>query len=380
MAHGAMPDKTTFQQALLSWYEKVKRDLPWRKTKDPYKIWVSEVMLQQTRVETVIPYYQRFLEQFPTLQDLAAADESEVLKAWEGLGYYARARHLHAGVREVAASYGGKVPDSPEEMRRIKGVGPYTAGAVLSIAYGIPVPAVDGNVMRVFSRLFCLEEDITRQSARRQIEQLVQELMYEEDPSSFNQALMELGATVCTPRSPGCLLCPLVKMCQAYARGMQEELPRKKRPNPPRLVQPLVGVVQAQGQVLVKQRPEEGLLAGLWEFPWTEWTGSAALRQEDRQAAADTLKRWLYLETGLRLSGGRRWMRMRHLFTHLKWEGEVYLFQADEAGEQLPEDYRWVAAEELDELAFSKAHRLILDKLLAIVKGVDQDIDGKMGG
>ena len=220
--------KTNSANALLSWYHREKRDLPWRKTSNPYYIWVSEVMLQQTRVDTVIPYYERFIEKFPTMEDTRGSEESDLLKMWEGLGYYSAARNLQAGVEEVVEDYGGEVPATRKEISTLKGVGPYTAGAVLSIAFGIPEHAVDGNVMRVISRLLLIEEDIAIPRTKKIFEDVVMDLIDKEDPSSFNQGLMELGATICTPR-PKCLLCPVREFCTAFHEGRQEELPVKTK-------------------------------------------------------------------------------------------------------------------------------------------------------
>lgn len=222
-------DITRFQRNLINWYKINQRDLPWRMNRDPYRVWVSEIMLQQTKVDTVIPYFYRFMEKFPTLEDLAAADEQEVLKAWEGLGYYSRARNLQNAVREVVAEYGGEVPTNPKDLGALKGVGPYTKGAILSIAFNQAEPAVDGNVMRVFSRVLRIEEDITLQRTKKLFEAYVKEMIDKDDPSSFNQAVMELGALICTPKSPACLFCPVQEQCSAFAEGVQEELPIKKK-------------------------------------------------------------------------------------------------------------------------------------------------------
>ena len=205
-----------FREDLISWFEEEKRDLPWRQDQDPYKVWVSEIMLQQTRVDTVIPYFNRFIDQFPNIEALSMAEEEKVLKAWEGLGYYSRARNLHSAVKEVQEKYGGKVPDEPKKISSLKGVGPYTAGAILSIAYGVPEPAVDGNVMRVLSRILWIEDDIAKPATRKIFEEAVRKMISQENPSYFNQALMELGAMVCTPTSPSCLLCPVREHCIAF--------------------------------------------------------------------------------------------------------------------------------------------------------------------
>ncbi|MEI7025842.1 A/G-specific adenine glycosylase [Paenibacillus sp. y28] len=262
---------TYFSVELLKWYQVHKRDLPWRRSRNPYHIWISEVMLQQTRVETVIPYFHRFVTKFPTVEALADAPEEEVLKAWEGLGYYSRARNLQAAVREVKEQYGGKVPSTKEEISGLKGVGPYTAGAVLSIAYNKPEPAVDGNVMRVLSRYFLIEDDIVKATTRVRFEKLAQALIPEASASDFNQALMELGAMVCTPKSPYCLTCPVMLHCRARTEGMQDKLPVKTKAKPPRPEPRAVAWIEGDGaqagMVLIRQRPAEGLLARMWELP-----------------------------------------------------------------------------------------------------------------
>ena len=208
-----------FQNDLITWFEREQRDLPWRKDQDPYKVWVSEIMLQQTKVDTVIPYFNSFIKQFPNIQSLAEAEEDRVLKAWEGLGYYSRARNLQSAVREVHESYGGIVPNTPKEISTLKGVGPYTTGAILSIAYGVPEPAVDGNVMRVLSRILLIKEDIAKPKTRKVFEEVIRDLISKENPSFFNQGLMELGAMVCTPTSPSCLLCPVREHCREIGRA-----------------------------------------------------------------------------------------------------------------------------------------------------------------
>ncbi|WP_438447754.1 A/G-specific adenine glycosylase [Gorillibacterium sp. sgz5001074] len=263
--------KKRFSEPLLEWYRSVRRDLPWRRSRDPYRIWVSEIMLQQTRVETVIPYFNRFMEWFPTVEALAYAPEERLLKAWEGLGYYSRARNLQAAAREVCEQYGGRVPDTKEGVSGLKGVGPYTAGAILSIAFNQPEPAVDGNVMRVLSRYLVLEEDIAKPSTRIGIEKLAQALIPEGTAGDFNQALMELGATICTPKAAHCLPCPVMEWCGARLEGRVDELPVKAKAKPPRTERRAVALVEGTGEhagrVLVRQRPADGLLARLWELP-----------------------------------------------------------------------------------------------------------------
>lgn len=340
-------------EALLRWYAEHQRDLPWRRSRDPYHIWVSEVMLQQTRVETVIPYYQRWFEQFPTLEALALAPESQVLKAWEGLGYYSRARNLQAAAREVVARYGGKVPADPAAVAGLKGVGPYTAGAILSIAYNLPEPAVDGNVMRVLSRLFLIRDAVSDQSTRRGMEDLVRRLIPPGEAGSFNQALMELGALVCTPLSPHCEQCPVADFCMAKREGAVAELPVKAAARAPRPVDMVAAVVEHQGRVLLERRPSQGLLGGLWEFPGGERPPGLSWPQ-----AVHTL---LQERLGLTVEVERHLCDVRHVFTHLVWN--LRAFAAVPApGASLPEEgenLRWVTLAELDSLALPVAHQKV---------------------
>ncbi|RMF05515.1 MAG: A/G-specific adenine glycosylase, partial [Chloroflexi bacterium] len=228
--HNLAEHNPAIRAELLRWYRRNGRALPWRDETDPYRIWVSEVMLQQTQVATVVPYYHRFLARFPTVEALAAASQEQVLKLWEGLGYYARARNLHRAAREIVEKWSGRLPQSGAQLRTLPGFGEYTAAAVASIAFGEPVAAVDGNVKRVLARLFAVETDVTRNPGARHIGQAAQQLLESRHPGDWNQAVMELGATVCTPTSPRCAGCPLRKWCRARQLGLQSELPRR----PPR--------------------------------------------------------------------------------------------------------------------------------------------------
>ncbi|MFW5924866.1 MAG: A/G-specific adenine glycosylase [Myxococcota bacterium] len=261
--------------ALLRWYDRHRRDLPWRRTRDPYAIWVSEVMLQQTRVDTVIPYYERFLSRFPTPRALAEADEDRVLAAWSGLGYYRRARLLHAGVREVVERYGGRVPEDPEARRGLPGVGRYTAGAIGSIAFERPEPIVDGNVGRVLARIHGIDTPLGRAVTERQLWQRAAELVRGPRPGDLNQALMELGATVCTPVDPACDACPARRACQARRTGRVAELPvrkAKRDPTPVSLtaVVATVGRKRDGGPCIWLLRGEGPLFGGLWTVPTVE--------------------------------------------------------------------------------------------------------------
>lgn len=349
-----------FQQDLVTWYETEKRDLPWRREQDPYKIWVSEIMLQQTRVETVIPYFNRFMEQFPTIESLANADEEAVLKAWEGLGYYSRVRNLQSAVREVSESYGGTVPADKNQFLALKGVGPYTGGAVLSIAYGLPEPAVDGNVMRVISRILTVWDDIAKPSTRKIFEQAVGTLMYEEDPSSFNQALMELGATICTPTSPSCLLCPVQTHCQAFEEGVQRELPVKTKKKSTKKVRLGAVVLEApDGTILIEKRPETGLLANMWQFPNTE-----LLDGTNPRAAIEA---FLETEYGIKAAvQPEKASEITHVFSHLTWDVDVYVGTTKTKPEK--ERTKFVSADQVETYAFPVSHQ----KIWKHVKGMEK--------
>lgn len=344
-----------FQHDLIDWYECEHRDLPWRKDRDPYKIWVSEVMLQQTRVDTVIPYFQQFMSRFPTVEALAKADEEEVLKTWEGLGYYSRARNLHEGVREVYAKYDAKVPDNKKDISGLKGVGPYTAGAILSIAYGKAEPAVDGNVMRVLSRILLIEDDIAKAKTRKTFETAVTELIPQDRTSAFNQGLMELGAVVCTPKSPKCLLCPVKDHCQAFREGRQEELPKKGKKKPPKVVPMAVAVVKNEhGEVLIHRRPEKGLLAGLWEFPGFEISRDGNKMQQLLKLLEETY--------GVKAELNRRLRNIQHVFTHLKWELAIY--EGVLTGSVKESDIlKFVAVQDLEKYPFPVSHQKIIQSL-----------------
>lgn len=342
--------KEEFNERLLSWYHQEKRDLPWRRTSNPYYIWVSEVMLQQTRVDTVIPYYERFIESFPTMESLAEAEEEHVLKHWEGLGYYSRVRNLQAGVKEVVESYNCKIPQTRNEILKLKGIGPYTAGAVLSIAYGVPEHAVDGNVMRVFSRLFLIDKDIAIPKTKKIFEQRVMEVIDETDPSSFNQAIMELGATICTP-NPRCLLCPVREFCTAFEEGKQDELPIKTKKMKKKVVTiRSFAISEPGGKWLLRKRPSNGLLGDFWEFPQIE--DSPALE------ITESLKN----ETGLLIEQGQAYTQFKHIFSHVTWLVEgVHAVLLDAS--PIPEGYRFFSEEELELLPKSKPMSKLLEQL-----------------
>lgn len=296
--------------ALLSWYGHQGRDLPWRGLADAYAIWVSEIMLQQTRVETVIPYYRRWMERFPTIWVLADADQQAVLAAWEGLGYYSRARHLQQAARMVVAQYGGELPRDVKQLRRLPGIGRYTAGAIASIAFGLDEPALDGNIRRVLARVFNVDLPARSPAGERRLWQLAGQHLPPGRAGDYNQALMDLGATLCLPQAPQCAVCPLSAVCQALAAGVQEQRPvlPVKAPVPHYVV--TAAVIQCNDQYLITQRPPDGLLGGLWEFP-----GGKQQPGEDLPAC---LRREIHEELDADVQVGEGLGVYRHAYTHFR--------------------------------------------------------------
>ena len=341
---------------LLTWYEECKRDLPWRKDKDPYKIWVSEVMLQQTKVEVVRAYFERWMERFPTLESLAVAQEEEVLQYWQGLGYYSRARNLQRGVREVSVSYGGQVPKTKAEVIGLAGVGDYTAGAILSIAYNQTEPAIDGNVLRVFSRLYCIDGDVSTPLVKRQIRELVEKDMAIDYPGNFNQAIMDLGATICIPKVPRCSICPLQKYCLAKSKGLQQNFPVKKKKAPPLPVRLLAGVLQEGEFFLLRRRPATGLLAGMWEFPAVEIPAG----EDDR---AIFLKAFP-LETGQEIELGILLFQCIHTFSHRRWDISFYQCTGSPGPIPAGSQIQWIRRGDWGKISFAGPHRKMAEYIV----------------
>ena len=350
--------KVKVQHQLLSWFRENARDLPWRDTQDPYAIWVSEIMLQQTRVETVIPYYQRWLVEFPTLESLAEAEEDRVLKSWEGLGYYNRARNLQAAARIVVDQYQGIIPAENDSLQSLPGIGPYTAGAILSIAFNQPAPILDGNLRRVFTRFFNINSPLHTNNTENLLWELAESLLPTSDPGDFNQALMELGALVCLPKNPRCGVCPLAEHCLANQLGLQGELPVRKEKTPPPLLQVTAAVISRGRHVLLAKRPPGGLLGGLWEFPGG--------KQKENETLEETLSREIREELNLEVEIGDLLGRYQHAYTHYKINLHAYRCRLVSEDLQLNyhTDLAWVPLDKLDSYPMGKIDRLIADQLL----------------
>ncbi|UXR77720.1 MULTISPECIES: A/G-specific adenine glycosylase [unclassified Staphylococcus] len=304
-----MYSEPSFKETLITWFDQHQRQMPWRETKNPYYIWVSEVMLQQTQVDTVRSYYERFISDFPTIESLASADEDDVLKRWEGLGYYSRARNFHAAAKEVVEKHHGVVPDEPDAFLALKGVGPYTQAAVMSIAFDLALATVDGNVFRVWSRLNDDTHDTALQKTRKIYEQALNPYVQTKS-GTFNQAMMELGALICTPTSPMCLFCPVQEHCEAFEKGTVLERPIKTKKQKKTLHKyQVIYIEDADGNILVEQR-DESLLRGMWQFPL--YPVDIAHTDIEKEFA-DTIS-----------IDEQPTLRLKHQFTHKTWDIEVY--------------------------------------------------------
>jgi len=347
-----------FQKTLIAWYATNRRDLPWRNTRDPYSIWVSEVMLQQTQVATVLTYYHNFLERFSSIEDLTGADLQEVLKRWEGMGYYGRARNLHRAAQLVMHDHQGSVPKAWEAFRRLPGVGDYIAAAVLSIAFGMPYPVVDGNVKRVLSRLRLLETPANSSASIREFRKAAEDILDRRNPGTFNQAMMELGALVCRPKQPFCTTCPVHNFCLAYMTNRVMEFPKTNKKGPTPQFRIAVGVIFKKGKVLITRRKSEGLLGGLWEFPGG--------RIRDGETPETACKRELKEEVNLRIAIDSHLCRVRHAYTHFRIVMDVFCCSYVSGRVRLkgPVDHRWVSLHKLGDYPFPKANHKFMPQLM----------------
>jgi A/G-specific adenine glycosylase len=342
---------------LLEWYAQNTRQLPWRGSSDAYAVWVSEIMLQQTRVETVIPYFERWMKRFPSIRDLAAASEQEVLALWEGLGYYSRARNLRKAAQLVEEIYGGELPRDLPGLRKIPGIGRYTAAAIASMAFGLDIATLDGNLKRVFARLFDLEEAVDSHAGEKRLWALAEEHIPPGRAGDYNQALMDLGATICLPKKPRCLLCPLIDLCQAQRRGAQESrpvrLPKKEIPH----YTVTAAVILWEGKFLLATRPANGLLGGLWEFP-----GGKA---EPGESLPETLQREIREELAASVEVGDKFGVYQHAYTHFRITLHAFLCTLN--GEQPQpleaDEIAWVSPENLKMYPMGKVDRIIARKL-----------------
>jgi len=346
-----------FQAAILKWFKPHQRDMPWRRTGDAYAIWVSEIMLQQTQVATVKPYYERFLKRFPNVHALADAPLADVLKLWEGLGYYSRARNLHKAAVKIVRESGGELPRTAAGLMSLPGIGRYTAGAIASIAFGLDEPVLAGNVARVLCRLCRIREDPKTNRARERLWGWARRLMPQGKAALFNQALMDLGATICVSRNPSCQRCPVRGYCEARRRNEQDQLPVKAKAKPTPHHDIAVGIIWKRDRILIDQRKSDGLLGGLWEFPGG--------KREPGEALETALRREVLEEVGIRIRVLRQIGRVKHAYSHFRIT--LYAFECRHVSGR-PRAlgcaaWRWVRLEELDQYAFPKANHKIMAML-----------------
>ena len=357
----------SFREKLLAWYDANKRDLPWRRTQDPYKIWISEIMLQQTRVDTVIPYYERFLDWFPTVADLAQAPEERLLKAWEGLGYYSRVRNMQKAAQQIMENHGGVFPSSYEEISKLKGIGPYTAGAIASIAFGLPEPAVDGNVMRVLARLFEVDSDIGVPTNRKIFQAMMEILIDPDRPGDFNQALMDLGSDIESPVNPRPEESPVKEFSAAYQHGTMDRYPikaPKKKPVPVYLTAFIIK--DSQGRYLLEKNEQEGLLSGFWHFPLIEVDSLSEKQGQlsllDGQGHTVDTPEILSFEQDYDLAidwQDRSYPIVQHVFSHRKWQVQLRYGLVKEGEQESSESTVWLRPEEFSDYPFAKPQQKI---------------------
>ena len=336
---------------LLKWYSKNARVLPWRGHPAPYAVWISEIMLQQTRVDAVIPFFERWMQAFPTVQALAKANEQDVLNHWEGLGYYSRARNLHKAAQVIVEQHGGRLPRSAEELRKLPGIGRYTAGAIASMAFGLDEPVLDGNLRRVYARLFNVDIPADSSEGEELLWNIAAENLPKGKAGDFNQAMMDLGATICLPKNPRCLLCPLLGECEAQKLGVQEQRPvLKPKAEVPSVIHAAAVIVQ-RGRVLLAKRPSEGLLGGMWEFPNAEVSGDAL----------KGLAKAIRAGYGLKVRAGEAVATVQHAYSHFRVTVHAYRVELVEMSQK--GNLKWVKLSELDDLPMGKIDRQIARKL-----------------
>ncbi|MBN2103740.1 A/G-specific adenine glycosylase [bacterium] len=348
--------KLKLNSCLLSWFEQHQRPLPWRQTSDPYRIWISEVMLQQTQVTTVESYFHRFIRQYPNVQSLAEADLHHLMKVWEGLGYYSRARHLHAAAQEIVSRFHGVFPDNLDDLLSLPGIGRYTAGAILSIAFEKPAPILDGNAVRVLTRVFHITDNIDKAFTQNILWKLAEQILPEKNVRSFNQAVMELGALICKPGKPDCSICPISSICRANELHLQAMIPLRSPRKPVPHYDVTAGIIWRADRFLITLRPPKGLLGGLWEFP-----GGKVKPGETLETC---LKREILEELNLRIHIKSHLVSVGHAYTHFKITLHVFECQC-QAGRirmnpDAATDFQWITASLLDQYAFPGADRKVI--------------------
>lgn len=340
-----------FSLQLLFWYKKYKRDLPWRKTRDPYKIWISEIMLQQTTVNAVIPYFEQWIKRYPTMESLAKAQEKTVLKSWEGLGYYSRVRNIHKASKIMVKDFGGQIPKDPKVLIKLPGFGPYTVGAVLSIAYGLQEPIIDANIRRIVMRLLAMEGK-AEASLDAKIQPWINQVLPQKNMSDFNQAFMELGALVCG-KQPLCYQCPVKAMCKAYAKGIQEIIPEPKKTQYVDL-DVVIGILKKKNKYFIQRRAEKGLLHGLWEFPGG--------KKDEKETLHEALNREMKEECGVEVLKSKFLMHAKHFYTHHRVKLHVYVCECENYPGK-DKDHLWVTLKQMRQYAMPSGSLKIVDKL-----------------
>ena len=340
----------TFQKQLQLWFKEHQRPMPWRDTNDPYKIWVSEVMLQQTQVQTVIPYFEKFIKQFPDLESLAKAGQHDLLKAWEGLGYYARARNLLSAAQLINKNHTGRIPEHATDFKQLPGVGDYISAAVLSIAFGLPMAVVDGNVKRVLARIFMINEPVNNSSSTGIFKEKSELLLDKIRPGTHNQAMMELGALICKPQNPACKKCVVQQFCLSFGKNQIANYPKRTKKKPVPEYRITIGIIFKNNKFLITLRKPDGLLGGLWEFPG----GKIEEDESPEQACLREIKE----EVNLKVDIVSHLAQIKHAYTHFKIRMEVFIcrYLAGRIKLNGPVDHRWITLNQIDEFAFPKAN------------------------
>lgn len=341
-------NKSQFQHTLMSWYKNYARDLPWRHTKNPYYIWLSEVMLQQTQVKTVIPYYEKFIQAFPNIENLAHASEDRLMQYWQGLGYYRRAKHLHLAAKQIVSEHAGQLPQTAQALIKLKGFGEYTSASVASIAFGQAIACVDGNVKRVMARLFADDTHPTEKS---------QSLLYQQNPGDYNQAIMELGATVCTPKNPQCLLCPVQTFCSAQQQGQVNQFPKKTKKIRQKNIYAAIVLIEHKGRFLMEKRTQPGRWENLWQNPSLE---------SQKQLSPNMIIRWIKDVTGKKTINLNLIASINHQLTHQKITAQVLhlnLKSTLEAKDLPSQHYQWIKKQNLHKLGISTFQKKAFEHL-----------------